>query len=452
MNKALWSKKVLAVPACAAIVLGGVMLTALPANAAAADLSVTNTSVDGRVLTVTGTGTPGENIQLDENFRTSRHVIGDSGTWTLTYTIPGTDYDSHTYTVTQTLPNGLNQDGQTTVTAAAENPVPDFAITSHSVSGRTVTVSGTGNPDNTVQIDPQSAPIVRHQIADDGTWSFTFDIAGTDTDSHEYTVLEENNNFQIQAQGTFTAAAEATTPAFAITSHSVSGRTITVSGTGNPADTVQLDVGYPVVRHDIADDGTWSFTYDIPGTDTDSHTYTVLEERPNLSIEEQGTFTAAAEAATPAAELTLTTPKDGDTVASRTVTFTGTGTPGDAIGVLTADGTTLAAPATVVDADGNWTTTGTFSDSASTTQDLTVAEIGEDLTVVDSIDFTITLPAVATTPGGGTSDPGTGTTPGGGTSDPGTGTTPADTTPTASGTSTATSAGTTVGTLPVVSG
>jgi len=361
MNKALWSKKALAVPACAAIVIGGMTLVAAPANADPADLKVTSQSVDGRVLTINGTGTPGENIQLDENFRTSRHAIGDSGTWTLTYTIPGTDYAAHTYTVTQTLPNGLNQDGQTTVTAAAEQPVPEFAITSHSVSGRTVTVSGTGNPDNTVQIDPQSAPIVRHQIADDGSWSFTFDIPGTDTDSHEYTVLEENNNFQIQAQGSFTAAAEATTPA---------------------------------------------------------------------------------------SQFSLVSPKNGSTVDSRTVTFTGTGTPGDLVNVLDADGN-RAAPQVLVADDGTWTTTGTFSDSAATVQNLSVNQIGGGQGQGE-VAFTITLPAVATTPtdGGGTT-PGTGTGTGAGT---GTGTTGTGTGTTGSGTATVTGTDPGAPALPVVSG
>ncbi len=88
MNKALWSKKALALPACAAILVGGLTLTASPANADPADLSVTSQSVSGRVLTVMGTGTPGENIQLDEDFRNTRHAIASDGKWTITYTIP----------------------------------------------------------------------------------------------------------------------------------------------------------------------------------------------------------------------------------------------------------------------------------------------------------------------------------------------------------------------------
>lgn len=409
MNKALWSKKALAVPACAAIMIGGLTLAATPANADPADLSVTSSSVSGRTLTVTGHGTPSDYIQLSEDFRNTRETIPASGDWTITYTIPGTDTASRTYTVQQLLPNGLNDDGSTTVTAAPQAEAPAFAITSHTVSGRTVTVSGTGNPDNTVQIDPQSAPIVRHQIADDGTWSFTFDIPGTDTDSHEYTVLEENNNFQIQAQGSFTAAAQATQADFSVTSpkngDKVGSRTVTFTGTGQEGDQINvLDTdgnrlgGFNnFVR--VGADQTWTLTVPFAADAAQQQTVRVTDVR-GASGAGDVTLSITLPAAQTDSALTLITPKDGSTVGSRTVTYTGTGTPGDAVGVSTADGETLVAPATVVGEDGTWTTTGTFSDSAAVQQDLVVTEVDpSDLSVVDTIDFSITLPAVATTPG-----------------------------------------------------
>jgi len=364
MNKALWSKKALALPACAAIVIGGITLVATPANADPADLSITSQSVTGRVLTVNGTGTPGENIQLDEDFRNTRHAIGTDGKWTITYTIPGTDYASNTYTIEQL--KGLNQDGSKTITAAAQQPVQ----------------------------------------------------------------------------------------AFAVKGQSVTGRVLTVNGVGDPADTVNFDVGFPVTRTPINADGTWTISYTIPGTDTDAHTYTINEQRPNLSTAASGTVTARAEAATPVSTFSLTTPKDGSTVASRTVTFTGTGTPGDLVNVLDADGN-RAAPQVLVAADGTWTTTGTFSDSAARVQDLSVNQIG-GAQGQGNIEFTITLPAVAVDPG--TGNPGTGTPGTGnpGTGNPGTGTpgagTPTTGTPAAGRPAAGTGTGTVVGTLPVVSG
>lgn len=367
MNKALWSKKALAIPACTALIVGGITLSATAAHADPADFAVTNTAVSGQVLTVTGTGTPGENVILQKGFPAERQEIPADGKWTITYTLP--DQAQHTYEIDQQI--GFNADGSATITVQAEQAAPAFAITSHSVSGRTVTVSGTGNPDDTVQIDPQSAPIVRHAIADDGTWSFTFDIPGTDTDEHTYSVLEENSNFQIQDRGSFTAAAE-------------------------PA------------------------------------------------------------ASDPAAQFSLTSPADGSTVSSRTVTFTGTGTPGDLVNTLDADGN-RAAPQVLVDADGNWTTTGTFSDSAAQVQHLSVNQIG-GAQGQGEVDFTITLPAVATTPGGGTGGTGTGGTgtggTGTGTGGTGTGTGTGATGTGTTGTGTATVTGTDPGApaLPVVSG
>jgi hypothetical protein len=431
MNTSFWTKKAMALPVCAAIVVGGVALVATPANADPADLKVTSQTVTGGVLTLTGLGTPGENVILQKGFPAERFVIAADGTWKITYTLP--DTAAHTYELDQQ--NGLNSDGSTTITVAAQVA---FAITSHTVSGRTITASGTGTPGNTVQIDPQSAPIARTRIDAAGNWSFTYDIpASAGTTPVTYNVLEENDNLQIQAQGSFTAAAEAATPAeqFSLTSPksgtTVGSRTVTFTGTGTPGDLVNTlnaagDRVAPQVL--VAADGSWTttgiFADDAP----------VVQ---NLSVNQvgggqgQGTvsFTInlpAAATAPVATPLTLVTPTDGSKVASRTVTYSGKGTPDDAIAVVSAAGDVVA-PATIVAADGSWTTTGTFSDSAATTQDLTVGEVGVDLTVVDSIDFSITLPAVAT----GTA-PVAGTTPGAGTA-PTTGTRPAGTLPVVAG-------------------
>ncbi|WIB60752.1 hypothetical protein DEJ13_02670 [Curtobacterium sp. MCLR17_007] len=525
MNKSFWTKKAMALPVCAAIVVGGVALGATPAMANPADLSVTSQSVSGRVLTVNGTGTPGENIQLDASTST-RHAISTDGTWTITYTIPTGNDAAQTYTVRQTLPNGLNTDGTTTITAAPQ-VTPAFAINTHTVSGRTLTVTGTGTPGLTVQVDPPNGGVNRVRIGNDGSWTLTYQIpesAGTDTKT--YTIFEQNNGFQTQAQGSFTAAAEATQAAFSVTSpkngDDVASRTVTFTGTGQQGDTINLldpngDRLTGVVV--VGADQTWTATVTFPnsaaraqavrvtdvrggsgagdttvnitlpavapasqfslvtpknGDTVDSRTVTFTgtgtpgdlvntlnaagdRVAPQVLVAADGTWTTtgtfsdsapvvqnlsvnqvgggqgqgtvdftinlpAADTAPSTTPLTLITPKDGSTVDSRTVTFSGKGTPGDAIAVVNADGDVVA-PAVLVGEDGTWTTTGTFSDSASTKQDLTVGEVDTDLNVVDTIDFSITLPAVATgtTPGAGTgTGTGTGTTPGTGTRPTGT--------------------------------
>ncbi|MFZ7087014.1 hypothetical protein [Curtobacterium sp. RRHDQ10] len=412
MNKSIWFKKALALPACAAIVVGGIAFSAVPANADPADLKVTSQSVSGRVLTITGQGTPGENIQLDEDFRNTRHEISPDGSWTITYTIPGTDYNSNTYTIEQL--NGLNQDGSTTVTAAAEQPAPTFAITSHTVSGRTLTVSGTGTPGNTVQIDPQSAPIARTTIPADGNWTFTYEIpASAGTDTKTYSVLEENNGFQVQDQASFTAAAEATQAEFSVTSpkngDTVGSRTVTFTGTGQEGDQINLldtdgnRLGGFGNTARVGADQTWSLSVTFPADAAQQQAVRVTDVRGGSGAGDTTiTINLPAADTAPTSALTLVTPTDGSTVPSRTVTYSGKGTPGDAIAVVNADGEPVA-PATLVEADGTWTTTGTFSDSAALQQDLTVGEVDPTtLDVVDAIDFTITLPAVVTgtTPGG----------------------------------------------------
>ena len=454
MNKALWSKKALAIPACAAIVIGGVTLVATPANADPADLKVTSQSVDGRVLTVTGTGTAGDNIQLDEDFRATRHPIAASGAWTITYTIPGTSTDATQYTITQTRPNGLNEDGQTTITAAADKP---FAITGQSVSGRTLTVTGTGDDADTVNFDV-GFPVRRTPISADGTWTLSYDIPGTDTDQHTYTINEQRPNLSTVASLTVTAAAEKAQAEFSVTSPddgaTLTSRTVTFTGTGREGDQVNvLDAagdrlgGFSnFVR--VGADEKWTLDVTFADDAAQQQKVTVADVRGGGNGG-QAQLTLNLPAATPASQFTLTTPKDGSTVDSRTVTFTGTGTVGDLVNVLDADGN-RAAPQVLVQADGSWTTTGTFSDSAALVQDLSVNQVGGGQGQGD-IDFTITLPAVEGTPGTGT--PGTGT-PGTGTGTTPTTGTPVTSTPTTGG---GTSTGTTptrtpVGTLPVVSG
>lgn len=420
MNKALWSKKALALPACAAILVGGITLTAVPANAAAADLSVTSQSVSGRVLTVTGTGTPGENIQLDEDFRATRHAIAGDGKWTITYTIPGTDTTSKSYTIEQL--NGLNQDGQVTITAAPEAQPADFAVTSPAnnsdVSSRTVTFTGTGRQGDTINLlDTQdnrlTGPVV---VGADQTWSATITFPNTAARSQAVRVTDVRG-----ASGAGDTTVNITLPAvapadqFSLTSpksgSTVDSRTVTFTGTGTPGDlvnTLDADGNRVAPQVLVAADGTWTTT------GTFSQSAAVVQ---NLSVNQIGgaqgqgqvDFTInlpAAETTPVATPLTLVTPKDGSTVDSRTVTFSGKGTPGDAIAVVNAEGDVVA-PATIVEADGTWTTTGTFSDSAARTQDLTVGEVDSNLDVVDTIDFTITLPAVST--GTGTTTPGAGT-------------------------------------------
>ena len=312
MNKSFWTKKAMALPVCAAIVVGGVALGATPAMADPADLSVTSQSVAGRVLTVNGTGTPGENIQLDASTST-RHAISNDGTWTITYTIPTGNDAAQTYTVRQTLPNGLNTDGTTTITAAPQ-VTPAFAINTHTVSGRTLTVTGTGTPGQTVQVDPPNGGVNRVRIGNDGSWTLTYQIpesAGTDTKT--YSIFEQNNGFQTQAQGSFTAAAEAATPA--------------------------------------------------------------------------------------PAEFSVTSPKNGDTVGSRTVTFTGTAQEGDQINLLDTDGNRLGGFDNIdrVGADQTWSLSVTFPDDAAQQQRVRVTDVRGGSGAGDTT-ITINLPAADTAP------------------------------------------------------
>ncbi|MFL2000637.1 hypothetical protein ABTU82_08000, partial [Microbacterium sp. A1-JK] len=67
----------------------------------------------------------------------------------------------------------------------------------------------------------------------------------------------------------------------------------------------------------------------------------------------------------------VTSPKPGETVDSRTITFTGTGENGSFVNVLDENGDRIPGTGSAVVSNGVWSTTGTYADDASVAQTIT---------------------------------------------------------------------------------
>lgn len=103
------------------------------------------------------------------------------------------------------------------------------------------------------------------------------------------------------------------------------------------------------------------------------------------------TFTLPA--AAPVGNFTVTAPQNGQTLDSRTVTFTGTGTEGSTVNVLDVDGN-RAAPQAVVTGEGQWTTTGTYADDAPVAQTVNINQVtGGAGRGEATVSFTLPAPA-----------------------------------------------------------
>lgn len=393
----------MAVPVVLTLSLGGALVAAVPANADPADLTVSSATVSGRVFTVTGNATTGDSIELldsDGNFAVRRTTV-ENGMYSMSYTIPGTTSGPMNFTVQQ-VTQQLGEDGSQTVTA----DVPaTFSVTSpasgDTVDSRTVTFTGTGTEGQPVNIvNADGNRIVQATPAADGTWSGTYTFPNSAAVKQTLTANELNVGPDGAARD-FTITLPAAAPEFTITSpkngDTVKSRTVTFTGTGFEGQPVNVlnAAGDRLIQAIPAADGSWSGTYTFADTDAVTQNLTANETNVGAAGASQA-FSITLPAAAPAApSFTVTSPKNGETVKSRTVQFTGTGTEGEPVNVLAEDGTRLFQ--TIPGADGTWSATYTFPDTVAVTQNLTANELNVGAAGAP-IDFTITLPAVETAP------------------------------------------------------
>jgi hypothetical protein len=98
----------------------------------------------------------------------------------------------------------------------------------------------------------------------------------------------------------------------------------------------------------------------------------------------------------PAATFTVTSPTEGQTLASRTVTFTGTGTNGSTVNVLDTNGTRVPGTTAAVVSNGTWSTTGTYPADAPVAQTVDINQVtGGAGRGAATVHFTLPAPAAS---------------------------------------------------------
>jgi LPXTG-motif cell wall-anchored protein len=200
-------------------------------------------------------------------------------------------------------------------------------------------------------------------------------------------------------------AANAAPPTLTVTAptegQTVDSRTVTFTGTGTDGSTVNvLDTNgdrVPGTTAAVVSGGVWTTTgtydEDAPVAQTvDVNQVTGGSGGGEVTVD----FTLP-----PAFNFSVTSPTEGETLDSRTVTFTGTGTDGSTVNVLDTNGDRVPGTEAAVVSDGVWTTTGTYADDAPVAQTVNVNQVtggaGRGEVTVDFTLPPVLIPAPAIT-------------------------------------------------------
>lgn len=298
----------------------------------------------------------------------------------------------------------------TSANAATGNLVISSPTDGATLTSRTVTFTGTADPNAQIRIhegDSDAGAVIASDdsLGDDGSWSATYtypDTAATAETVFVDGILGGSGFSDAQARSFTIPAATPAPTAFAVQSPTVNqvetSRTVAVSGTGTSGSTVSVTDanGAVLIPGNLTvTDGAWSGSVVFPDSAATAQTLRFQQTTGaagNGDISVAITIPAATTAPTETFAVTSPTPAQAET--SRTVTVSGTGTSGSTVSVVDGNGTVLI-PGNLVVVDGKWSGTVTYAADAATAQSLrfqqTTGGAGRgDITV----DFT--LPASTT--------------------------------------------------------
>ncbi|MFB1481346.1 Ig-like domain-containing protein [Corallococcus sp. RDP092CA] len=357
-------------------------------------------------VTVTGTSSGATSVTLTYGGTNYGPISVDaSGNWSfpLPVTLPE---GPNTVTATATDAAG-NTSTPATSTFTVDLSVPTVAIstpvTGTSVNTDTVTVTGTTTNATSVTLTFDGASYGPISVDASGNWSFPLPGPLAEA-TYTVTAVSVNGAGTNSAPATSTFTVDLTPPTVAI-STPVDGSTtntpnVTVTGTSTGATSVTLTyngTNYGPVPVDGS--GNWSYTLPVSLPEgAVTVTATATDAAGNTSTPDDTSFTVDLTAP----EVDITSPLDGETVASSTVTVTGTSVGATSV-TLTFEGNDYGPIS--VDPSGNWSfpLPGPLADGTYTVTATATDAAGNESTP-DSISFTVdqTAPTVAiTTPANG---------------------------------------------------
>ena len=314
--------------------------------------SVSDPDVHGRSAKLTGTGTPGATVVINDR---DPVVINDDGEWTATLT--GLTLGKQTVSLTQW--EGTEKTDETTVDVdLAVSPVT-VATTFPDDRTQDAVASGTAHPGATVVVQDAAGNEIDRVDAStlpSGAWSLAIPAPNASGDYG----LKIHQEIDDEVNGEITATiayGDAVTTAAPVDNAAHLGGAVAMHGRGEPGAQITVrEQGHATVigSGTALPSGTWHVnTIDLNDR---KHILEVTQTGKGNNVT-TSTITLNPEAGD-ALPLSLTTPGDNATVVApdKQVTFTGKGTPGATIEVKASNGRSLGkAP---VDAAGNWSVTG----------------------------------------------------------------------------------------------
>ncbi|WP_147445693.1 Ig-like domain-containing protein [Corallococcus aberystwythensis] len=349
-------------------------------------------------VTVTGTATNATSVTV--RFQgTDYPATLSGGNWTVALPGPLAD-DTYTVTAVSTNSSGTNSTtatstftvDQTPPTVAISTPLdgstlntPNVTVTGTSTGASFVTLVFNGASHGPFSVDPST-----------GNWSYalpgpladgSYTVTATATDAAGNTSTPDEISFTVDL--TAPTVAISTPPDGAI----IGTSTVTVTGTSTGATSVTLTYSGTEYGPAVVDaSGNWSYTLPV-SLPLGSNTVTAVstDAAGNQSTPDSSTFTVDLTVPTVA----ISTPADGTSVNTGTVTVTGTTTNATSV-TLTFDGTSLGS--IPVDGSGNWSYTlpGTLNEGEYTVTAVSVNGAGTtSATATSTFTVDLTAPTVA---------------------------------------------------------
>ncbi|RUQ96906.1 hypothetical protein [Labedella endophytica] len=180
----------------------------------------------------------------------------------------------------------------------------------------------------------------------------------------------------------------------------VESRTVVFAGTGTEGSLVAVTdaegTPLPGTTPATVTAGLWTTTATYDDDAAIEQTAFVEQTTADLADGETSvTFSLpAAVVPDPEIEFAITSPEDGDTLESRTVEITGTGTDDSAVVLTDADGAVLPGTTAATVVDGAWTATATYPEDAIVDQSITATQVTE-LVETGEDTIAVTLPDAA---------------------------------------------------------
>ncbi len=318
---------------------------------------------------LSGTGEAGATLDITVGDVTHTVVVGEDGTWNVTFLpteIPGGEYDvavsivaTDSFGNSQTFTDTIRIDTIADPIVINASAVEGDGVVNAAEAEDGVTITGTSTPGATITVEIQgvSQDVV---VAEDGTWSVTFDSADLPEGEYDATITASttdaagNSNTVTETIRIDTVGSVAIDSSDDLINAAEAAEGVTLTGTAEPGSSVEVTLGGVTHSATVAEDGSWSVSFaagDIAAGEYDAeYTVTATDGAGNIT-----TATRSVRVDTETNATIDTGLAGGDDLvnaaeASEGVTLTGTAEPGSSVEV-TLEGVTHSA---TVDANGNW--------------------------------------------------------------------------------------------------